>query len=836
MSTDTIYLVDGTSICYRSFFAIKLSNSKGFPTGAIYGFYQTLKKIINQYKPFYMGICFDVSRKTFRQDKFKAYKIQRPPLPDNLKSQIPIIKKLIGLLGIKLIEKQGYEADDIIASLCQKALKNNFSSVIVGSDKDMYQLLDNKKITVYDPAREELIDEEKFKKEFGFAPPLIIDYLSLVGDSVDNVPGAKGIGKVGASKLISEFGTIENVFKHTDELSAKVKEVLVREKENIILSRELVTLQYCDLDVSWQDLKIKEPDYSQIRKLFQEFEFKRLLKELPAPKLNIKVDIVEASYDSVIKTIDKDECVLYTQGFYAYVFDNNKESVFKIELEDAKKLLQDKSIKKISYDFKEQLSLLKDIKIEGSWFDVKIAAYLVDSSLPDYSLPTLASQYLGEFLPEVSGEVAPYFIYRLYKILYPKLKEGNLEELFFTVEMPLIDILYQMQANGVKIDLEKMDELFKEVDKRLTGVREKIFKIAGKEFNLNSPKQLSVVLFEELKIPPIKKTKTGFSTGEEVLDKLSSQFEIAKLIMQYRELNKLKTTYISPLTEDVKSKGGKIHAEFNQVSTQTGRLSSSSPNLQSIPIKGEFSSKLRSSFISSFNDGYIFCADYSQIELRILAHFSGDERLYEAFKNNLDIHSYTAALLFGVKEEDVEDTQRNLAKRVNFSIIYGMSAYGLSQELHLTLQQAETFIQDYFLRYPKVKEYIQRIYEEVEKNGFVTTILGRKRYLPDFISPNPQLKEFAMRQAVNTPIQGSCADLIKAAMVRICKEFQEKELQSKLIMQIHDELVFDIPKEELKQVAEIVKKNMEGSIKLSVQVKVNLQYGKNWADLQDVEA
>jgi DNA polymerase-1 len=357
MPEDKIYLVDGTSLCYRSFFAIKLSNSQGFPTGAIYGFYQTLKKLVSLCKPFYMGICFDVSRKTFRQEKFKAYKIQRPPLPDNLKTQIPVIKKLMSYLGITLIEKEGFEADDLIAALCQKASKNNFSSVIVGSDKDMYQLLDGKKITVYDPAREELIDEEKFKNEFGFAPAQIIDYLSLMGDSVDNVPGAKGIGKVGASKLISEFATIDNLFKRIDEVTPKYKEILIREKENIFLSRELVTLQPCDLNVDFKDLEIKEPDYAQIYKLFQELEFKSLLKGLPTPKLNVKVELQEADYSSAIANIDRKACVLYMQEPHTYIFDSSKESILKLGYEDAKKILHDQNIKKVSYDFKKQLFL-----------------------------------------------------------------------------------------------------------------------------------------------------------------------------------------------------------------------------------------------------------------------------------------------------------------------------------------------------------------------------------------------------------------------------------------------------------------------------------------------
>lgn len=832
MPQDKIYLVDGTSICYRSFFAIRLSTSEGFPTGAIYGFYQTLKKIITQYKPVYMGICFDVSRKTFRQEKFKAYKIQRPPIPDSLKAQMPVIKRLIRALGIALIEKEGYEADDLIASFAQKALQEGFSNVIVGSDKDMYQLLDKDKVMVYDPTQEEFIDEESFKKQFGFTPALIVDYLALAGDSADNIPGAKGIGKVGASKLISSFGAVENIFEHMEEVSPKMKEILIKEKENILLSKELVKLQTCDLDMHWQELKIKQPDYPQIYKLFRELEFKNLLKELPAPSLDFKLDIEEAKQDALANI--RDEIVFFTNGPEVYILDNGEERILKAKAEDMESILENNDIKKISYDFKEQMHLSKS-RICGIWFDVKLAAYLIDSSLADYSLSALAARYLDEFLPEIPPESAPYFIQRLFKVLFPKLQEGSLEKLFFSVEMPLIDVLYSMQKDGVKIELKVLKDLLNEVEGRLESAKNNIFKISGREFNLNSPKQLAAILFEELKITPLKKTKTGFSTGEEVLAKLASQYEIAKLILEYRELNKLQTTYILPLIEDVKQKSGKLHAEFNQTSTQTGRLSSSSPNLQSIPVKGEFSLNLRRAFISSFDDGYIVCADYSQIELRILAHFSSDEKLKSAFTKNLDIHRYTAALLFGAKESEVDVNMRNLAKRVNFAIIYGMSPYGLSQELNISVHEAEVFIQDYFLRYPKVKEYIQGIYKEVEASGCVSTILGRKRYLPDFKSPNPQAKEFAMRQAINSPIQGSCADLIKVAMVGISREFKEKKLQSRLIMQIHDELVFDVCEKELKTVCEIAERHMEESIKLTVPIKVNLKYGKNWADLTEVK-
>lgn len=830
MAEDTIYLIDGTSICYRSFYAIKLSNSKGIPTGAVYGFYQTVKKLIAKYNPEYLGICFDVSRKTFRQEKFKEYKIQRPPAPDELKQQIPVIKKLINLLGITLIEKEGFEADDIIATISRKAASDNFSTIIVSSDKDMYQLLDGNRVKVYEPVEDELFDEESFRKEFGFNPPLIIDYLSLVGDSVDNVPGAKGIGKVGASKLIAQFGTIEKVFENLDKVTPKMKEILVGEKENILLSKDLVTLRDCDIDLKWQDLKIRERNASELYGLFKDMEFKTLLKDVPPPSLSLKIDIKESLPDKFKKPGNEKEIFFYADAGNAYIFDEKENCIYKTEINNIKDIILSESIKKISYDFKTQIAA--NDQFRGAWFDVKIAAYLIDSSLVDYELATLVSHYLGELTSEVPAEAVPYFASKLYKIFDKKLTENSLDKLFFEVEMPLLYVLCDMERNGVKIDVGVLRKLCEEVDKKIGNLKKVIFKITGKEFNLNSPKQLSEILFTDLKIAPVKKTKTGFSTGEEVLEKLAQKHEIARFILEYRELNKLKTTYIAPLIETVGLNSGELHAQFNQTATATGRLSSSSPNLQSIPVKGEFSSELRSAFVSSFPGGFIVCADYSQIELRILAHFSDDEKLKEAFEKKTDIHRYTASLLFGKPEAEVTDTERNRAKTVNFGIIYGMSAYGLSKELNVNVFEAENFIADYFNRYPKVKDYIQKVYAQAENEGFVTTILGRRRYLPDFKSANPQIHEFASRQAVNSPIQGSSADLIKVAMVKINDEFKKSNLKSKMIMQIHDELVFDVSKDELDKIREIVKRNMEQSIKLNVPVEVKIKVGKNWGEVE----
>ncbi len=831
MSRKILYLVDGTSLCYRSFFALRLSTSAGFPSGAVYGVFLTLKKIISKHNPSYMGVCFDVSRKTFRQKKFKEYKINRPLMPDDLKLQIPLIKKLVSSLGIKIIEKEGFEADDLIASICNKALKNNLSVVIASSDKDLCQLIESDRVSVYNYNKDKFIDKDDFFKEYGFDPKSIVDYLSLAGDSTDNIPGAKGIGKIGAAKLIKEFGSLENVFKNLDSLAPKTRDILIKSREMIFLSKELVELSLPEVDLNCRDLKIGELDSGSLYEMFQRLEFKAFLKGLPAPSLNLGLEVKSGISEKLLDRLAKEELVSFGNDKEFFLFDRDKKHIYKVSASAIKEVLENEEVKKISYAFKDQLFQVRGAELKGLWFDVKIAAYLLDSALPDYTLPTLVSHYLAEHFSEIPPEFIPYFAYQLYRLLSVKLREENLDKLFFEVEMPLVKILSKMQIQGVRVEAKVLKKLQKAVDKKSEGLKGKIFKISGKEFNLNSPKQLAAMLFERLSIPPLKKTKTGYSTNEEVLSKLSSQYPIAGLILEYRHLNKLKTTYIIPLIEGVEKNKGVLHTQFNQTGTQTGRLSSSSPNLQSIPAKGEFSQGLREAFVPSCKEGCILSGDYSQIELRILASLSGDQNLIQAFDQGLDIHAVTAALILGIKIEEVSDSQRNTAKRVNFGIVYGMSSFGLSRELKISPAQAQNFIDDYFQRYPKVKEYMNKTYAQAEKKGFATTILGRRRKLPDINSSNIQLREFARRQATNAPIQGSCADLIKVAMVRIDKELTKRGLKTRLIMQIHDELVFDVAPGELSEVKIFVKKYMEEAIKLIVPVKVNLKAGKNWGQM-----
>ncbi|OQX80343.1 MAG: DNA polymerase I [Candidatus Omnitrophica bacterium 4484_70.1] len=855
MERITIYFVDGTSLVYRSFFAIKLSNSQGFPTGSIYGVFNTLRKLTNKYHPEYMAVCFDVSRKTFRQEKFKDYKIKRPPMPGELKLQVPIIKKLIDALGISIVEKEGFEADDLIAALVKRTKKSVPRIVIVSSDKDMYQLIEKDNILVYNPISEKMWDESSFLKEFGFLPSQIVDFLALVGDSVDNIPGAKGIGKVTATRLIKSFGSVEEIFANVNKLMGSTKRIIMENRESILLSKELAKLNpEVDVSFSWKELRIGEPDYHRIYQIFKQLEFKSLLREIPLPSFELKVKIKHPPPDNWRERIEKKKRVFFfillenipsifnKQGEYSYsslqftsqekvlIWDEKEEVVYSVSLEEFKFILEKEEIGKISYDFK---NLFKRFKIKGRCFDVMIAAYLVNSSLSDFSIEGICENFLKIFTKDTPEVNYPYLIFQIYKVLEKEIRKKNLEELFYQIEMPLVEILADMERWGIKVDIELLDEFFSQINTKIENLREEIFKLARRRFNLNSPKAVSEVLFKELNIPPLKKTKTGYSTNEEVLAKLSNHYPIARFLLEYRELAKLKSTYILPFKEEVKLNGGRLYTNFNQTGTQTGRLSSSSPNLQNIPSRG-IGKNIRKVFVSSFEEGFILSSDYSQIELRILAHLSKEENLIEAFNKDADIHRYTASLLFNLPQ-DGGDEYREIAKRVNFGIIYGMSPFGLAKELNISKEEATAFIENYFLRYPKVKEFIEKIFYQVDKWGYVQTILGRRRYWNSGNGSNFELKEFIHRQAVNASIQGSAADIIKLAMNKIYRIFGEKNLRSKMVIQIHDELVFDVTGDEVNQVKGIVKENMVNVIRLDVPLKVNLKLGRNWLEMESLE-
>ncbi|MCX5695610.1 MAG: DNA polymerase I [Candidatus Omnitrophica bacterium] len=846
MNKNRLYLIDATAFCYRAFYAIRgLSTTFGQPSGAIYGFINILNKLLKENKPEYLAACFDVSRDTFRAKKFAEYKIQRPPMPDDLSSQIPFIKEIISNYGIKILEKAGYEADDVIATLAKEAQAKGMHTVIISSDKDILQLVD-KDIEVYSPYKDEGItyDEKMVLQRFGVKPSQVPDVISLMGDTADNIPGIPGIGEKTALGLISEFGSLDNLLADPEKIKKdKIRATLKENIKQIKLNKELALLvDDVKLDFSPQDLKIGEAKAKELARLFKHLEFKKFLKELnlgDATAADIKIE--EWSEKDLKKFIaSKEDLFLYGDSPDNLVFDQGGK-ILRLEKDNPglKNILADPKIRKISHDLKKlKVSLAKnDFSLEGLYFDTMLAAYVLNPSQGSYTLEAIASDYLDKF---PHGKLfSPPEALSLIKDLKPKLEvelnKKKADKLFYDTEMPLAEVLAGMELWGIKLDLKLLKSLSLELEEKLTKLVKDIYKTSGSEFNINSPKQLRVVLFDELKLPVIKKTKTGPSTDEDVLNKLCAKHKLPALLLEYRQLTKLKTTYIDALLELADPKTARLHTSFNQAATETGRLSSSNPNLQNIPIKTEIGSKIRKAIIAGGKENCLISCDYSQIDLRILAHLSEDENLVSAFRRGLDIHKATAALIYGVEEKEVNSEMRDRAKRVNFGIVYGLTSYGLSKDLGIPFEDAQSFIDAYFSRYPGVKKYIDSQIAQAKKEGFVTTMLGRRRYLPQINSKNQAVRQFAERQAVNTPIQGSASDLIKLAMIAIDREIKKKELKSRMALQIHDELLFDLPKDELPALAGLVRERMENALKLNVPVKVDIKKGHNWLEMEEVK-
>ncbi len=846
MNKKRLYLIDATAFCYRAFYAVRgLSTSFGQPTGAIYGFINILNKILKEKKPDYLAACFDVSRDTFRMKKFAEYKIQRPPMPDDLSSQIPLIKEIISNYGIKILEKSGFEADDVIATLAKSALIQGLHTVVVTSDKDLLQLV-NKDTEIFSPYKDEgvIYDEKMVGERFGVKPQQIADLISLMGDSVDNIPGIPGIGEKTASSLIKEFGSLDNLLANTGKISKdKLRESVQESVKQIKLNKELAMLcEDVDLGLSPEDLKIGEPNLKELSRIFKHLEFKKFLKEINLenePHVDSKLETWgQKELKKFIET--KQELFLSGEGTDNLVFYHDEKflSLDKAAPE-LKKILADSKIKKASHDLKKiKVALAKEgFALEGLHFDTMIAAYLLNPSQSNYGLEAVALDHLDKFSSReklISAQEALSLIKDLKPKLEDELKDKKLDKLFYDTEMPLVEVLAEMESLGIKLDLNLLESLSKELEKKLAKLTKDIYETSGTEFNINSPKQLRVVLFDQLKLPVIKKTKTGPSTDEDVLKKLADKHKLPALLLEYRLLNKLKTTYIDVLPELADPATGRIHTSFNQTGTETGRLSSSNPNLQNIPIKTGIGAEIRKAIIAGGKENYLISCDYSQVDLRILAHLSQDEHLIHAFKKGMDIHKATAALIYGVKESEVDDQMRDRAKRVNFGIVYGLTAYGLSRDLGVALDEAQSFIDAYFSRYPGVKEYIDKQIKLCQKEGFVTTILARRRYIPEINSKNQAIRQFAERQAVNTPIQGSASDLIKLAMIDIDREIKKKELKSRMVLQIHDELLFDLPKTELHVLVNLARERMENVLKLDVPIRVDIKNGHNWLEMEEV--
>ncbi len=895
MAEKTIFVVDGHALCYRAYFALQrnpLINSKGQNVSAIYGFFRMLLRLLLTQKPDYTIIAFDPPKKSFRFSLYPEYKAQRAKMPDELKSQIEEIKAMLQEMGFAVIIMDDYEADDVLGSVARQ-YSDSYKVVLVTGDKDAYQLLGDKNVSIYAGKKGitefESIDADAVVQKLGVKPEQIIDYMALTGDAVDNIPGVKGIGEKTASKLLQQYETLDNIYTHLHELTGKIKEQIESQKDSAYLSRQLVTIK-TDIPLPFPIEKALTPHLhnEKVRQLFKNLEMDSIARELGDTEKSISVkemagyftvtdsemlgNVVAAIKNAKIVSFDTETTssrpmeaelvgvsfsIAPQSGWFIPVGDSSLWGYNAIPkdqmLHIISTVLEDENIRKVGQNIKYDMLVMLNcgITVRGIYFDTMVASYLLNPGLRRHNLDDLALEYLnytkitfdelikdGKKVQQITRvplqKLSHYAIedadiaLRLYQILYKKLEQENLLELFFNVEMPLVTVLAYMEYYGVKIDRSHFETLSRELSHKIKETEEKIYLLAGISFNINSTRELSHILFEKIGLKPVKKTKTGFSTDIQVLEALKGQHDIIDYLIEYRTLNKLQTTYVDTLPQLVNPKTGRIHTSFNQTVTATGRLSSSDPNLQNIPVRDEFGKNIRAGFV--VEEGCeMLSADYSQIELRLAAHLSKDPTMIEAFHKGIDIHAQTASAVFNVPLEQVTDAMRRQAKIINFATIYGVSPYGLSQQADISFDEATQFIEKYFTAYPKIKEYIDTTIAFARKNGYVQTLLGRKRYIPEITSSNQFRREGAERIAINTPIQGTSADMIKVAMIAIHKTFANKNLKSKMILQVHDELVFEVPKDEKAIVEDIVVGAMKNAITLDVPVVVDVGWGKNWA-------
>ena len=881
-----LFMIDGSSYIYRAFYAIRhLSNSKGFPTNAVFGFTQMLLKVLKEYRPDYLVVALDSRAPTFRKEVYKQYKANRPAMPEGLVPQLPYIRKVIEGYRIATLEMEGFEADDLIGTLA-KNLESEVEVVIITGDKDILQLVDER-IEVYDPMKEKRLGVEEVIQRFGVPPGRVVEVMGLAGDTTDNIPGVPGIGEKTAIELIKTYGSIENVLAHADQIpQKKLRENLMAHGEQARLSRHLATIR-TDVPIPCRlaDFSLHDPDLSRLREIFKEMEFNKLLKDLPEEERSAERDyrlvmdrneflsLLEDLKHAKSFAIDLETTSQYPvwadlvgislshtahQAFYVPVGHRQLDAAGQLPrswvLEELKPLLENDEVKKVGQNIKYDWIVLKNhgIHLKGILGDTMIASYLLNPTKHNHNLAEIAREYLDRSMTdykEVAGTGAKAVTFdqvelakardyscadadvtlQLSKLLFPKLEEEKLRELFDQVEMPLCIVLATMERDGVKIDVDLLRAFSKELEVLLQQKIDRIYGLAGEVFNINSSQQLGKILFEKLGLPPVKKTKTGYSTDVEVLTKLSLQHDLPLEILGYRNLTKLKSTYVDALPILIHPKTGRVHTSYNQTVTATGRLSSSDPNLQNIPARTEEGNRIRQAFIPEKGWGLV-SADYSQIELRILAHLSQDATLLEAFKREEDIHARTASEVFAVPLEQVTPAMRREAKVINFGIIYGMSAYGLSQQLDIEPKKAQAYIDEYFRKYEGVQAYIEASLREAKEKGFVTTLLQRRRYLPDLRSPAMAVRQAAERMAVNTPLQGTAADIIKIAMLRIQNRIGELGLPVKMIMQVHDELVFEVLEGESDRVLPQIQDLMEHVMELSVPLNVSISSGKNWGE------
>lgn len=884
-----LVLIDGHSILNRAFYGVPdLSNASGLHTNAIYGFLNILFKILEEEKPDYLAVAFDVHAKTFRHEMFEQYKGTRKPMPEELREQVPVMKEVLKAMGIVIMEQAGLEADDILGTLAKKAEKNGLEVSLVSGDRDLLQIASTKikiRIPKTKMGRTEIEDyyEDDVKAAYQVTPLQFIELKALMGDTADNIPGVPKIGEKTATALMVEYGSIENIYAHVEEISKKsVKETLKENRELADLSKKLATIKVdCDVELDYEASQAEGFYTKEAYALFKKLEFRQLLQRFDVEGSEQENEVVKsfqklASKDECISTLKRAEALdevglllareseklfavaisLSEEETYFYALPASGEADGQMtlfaapseepEIVQAVKTLSEKT-KINTFDIKNQYQYIQAENTD-SYFDVLIAAYLLNPLKNDYDMEAVAAEHLGMTIPgvtEVFGKnskadayiknpenVKDFYCFGAYvarkvkSILLGKLSENGMDKLMTEVEMPLSLVLYDMEKEGITVRRDELKEYGNALVSRIEELEKSIHEQAGLSFNIQSPKQLGEVLFEKMQLPGGKKTKTGYSTAADVLEKLSAEYPIVKDILEYRGLTKLKSTYADGLANYIRE-DNRIHTNFNQTITATGRISSTEPNLQNIPMRMELGRRIRKVFVP--REGCVLIdADYSQIELRVLAHMSGDEQLIEAYRMDEDIHRITASKVFHTPFEEVTDLQRRNAKAVNFGIVYGISSFGLSQDLSITPKEAAKYIEQYFETYPKVKEFLNKLVADAKEHGYVTTMFGRRRPIPELSSSNFMQRSFGERVAMNSPIQGTAADIIKIAMIKVWKALKDEGLKSKLILQVHDELLIEAYQDEKEAVQRILSENMKSAADLAVTLEVDMHSGENW--------
>lgn len=876
-----LIIIDGNSIINRAFYALPdMTNSEGLHTNAIYGFTRMLFKIIDDYKPTHISVAFDMKAPTFRHKEFADYKAGRKKMPGELGQQLQPLKELLDKFDIHRMEMAGYEADDLIGTVSKMGEDNGFKVYIVTGDKDAIQLASDKTTTLITKKGVGEVEEYNYDsviERYEMTPTQFIDLKGLMGDKSDNIPGVPGIGEKTGIKLIKEFSSIENLIENTEQLKGSVKKKIEENKEQAVFSKKLATIMRdVPIEISLDELAYGDYDKNAVIEEFKKFGFNTLIKQVLSMdsgseecSVEEKIELnivplenveefkkeVEKNNKLFIKTVKKVGNILDKNILYVFVSANGEDIYYlndeKLEL--IKDLLINEEIKKIGYNLKDDYLALKSYNMEMNniFFDIAIGEYLIDSkSSTSYECSDIAMKYLTKKIKseeDILGkgakakkfqdldmeELSTYFgeiiniVYNVYPIMEKTFKDMNMEYLFYDVEMPLVEVLGSMEYCGMAVDKNQLRDLGDKFKSIIANLEEEIFSMAGEKFNINSPKQLGVILFEKLELPVVKKTKTGYSTNADVLEKLRDKHEIIDKITEYRQIVKLNSTYVEGLSNIINPISGRIHSSFNQTITTTGRISSTEPNLQNIPVKTEMGREIRKVFIAD-NHCKLVDADYSQVELRVLAHMSGDEHMIEAFQNDIDIHSKTASQIFDVDVNEVDSKQRSEAKAINFGIVYGKTDFGLSQDLNIPVPQAKAYIESYFANYDKIKVFMDDAIKNATDNGYALTIFNRRRYIPEINSSNFMVRNQGKRFAMNAPIQGSAADIIKIAMVNVYNRLKDEQLKSRLILQVHDELIVEAVEEEIDEVCKIVKEEMESAVNLQVHLDVDLNVGDSW--------